>query len=109
MCWLDKWIKDKITSIETEFLNGLRKIKMLDCWCVALWQFTTVGISSIVITTYFLFGFNKNIDKDSVFTPSTFVYLLGMLNFPLNALSWYIAGIKTAQRAIYEIRDDVRL
>lgn len=104
MCWLDKWIHDKIRSIETEFLKGLRKIKMLDCWCVALWQFTSVGISSIVITTYFLLGLHKNIDKDSVFTPSTFVYLLGMLNFPLNALSWYIAGIKTAQRAISEIR-----
>ena len=77
---------------------------MLDCWCVALWQFTSVGISSIVITAYFLLGLNEKVDKDSVFTPSTFVYLLGMLNFPLNALSWYIAGIKTAHRAIEELK-----
>jgi hypothetical protein len=82
---------------------------MLDCWCVALWQFTSVGISSIVITAYFLLGLHKNIDKDSVFTPSTFVYLLGMLNFPLNALSWYIAGIKTAHQAIKEIKNDIRI
>lgn len=82
---------------------------MLDCWCVALWQFTGVGISSIVITAYFLFGFNEAVDKDSVFTPSTFIYLLSMLNFPLNALSWYIAGIRTAERAIKEIQNDVRL
>jgi hypothetical protein len=59
-----------------------------------------VAISSIVICAYYLLGFNQGVDKDSVFSPSTFVYLLNMLNFPLNALSWYIAGIKTAQRAI---------
>jgi hypothetical protein len=80
---------------------------MLDCWCVALWQFTSVGISSIVITAYFLLGLNQNLDKHSVFTPSTFIYLLGMLNFPLNALSWYIAGMKTAYRAIEEIKTDI--
>ena len=82
---------------------------MLDCWCVALWQFTGVGISSMVITAYFLLGFNESVDKDSVFTPSTFIYLLSMLNFPLNALSWYIAGIRTAERAIHEIQSDVRI
>lgn len=67
---------------------------------MALWQFTGVGISSIVITAYFLLGFNETVDKNSVFTPSTFVYLLSMLNLPLNAYSWYIAGIRTARRAI---------
>ncbi len=107
MCWLDKWIYDKITDIEHEYLEGLKKVKLLDCWCVALWQFTSVGISSIVITAYFLLGLN--VDKDSVFTPSTFVYLLGMLNFPLNALSWYIAGIKTAHTAIEQIKKDIRI
>ena len=30
-----------------------------------------------------------------------------MLNFPLNALSWYIAGMKTAYRAIEEIKMDI--
>ena len=107
MCWLDKWIYDRITNIEHQFQSGLRKVKMLDCWCVALWQFTSVGISSIVITAYFLLGLNQNLDKESVFTPSTFIYLLGMLNFPLNALSWYIAGMKTAYRAIEEIKMDI--
>ena len=108
MTWLDKWIYDRVTSIEQQFQNGLREIKMLDCWCVALWQFTGVGISSIVITAYFLLGLNQTIDPQSVFSPSTFVYLLGMLNFPLNALSWYIAGIRTAQRAIDELKNDVK-
>lgn len=32
-----------------------------------------------------------------------------MLNFPLNALSWYIAGIRTAQRAIGELKDDAKI
>lgn len=73
---------------------------MLDCWCVALWQFSSVGISSIVITAYFLLGLNETIDKDSVFSPSTFIYLLGMLNFPLNALSWLFVGCKTSRQAI---------
>ena len=100
MCWLDPWIHNKIKTLEEQYQLGLRKIKMLDCWCVALWQFTSVGISSIVITSYFLLGLNEQIDSESVFSPSTFVYLLGMLNYPLNALSWYIAGIKTASRAI---------
>jgi hypothetical protein len=100
MSWLDRWIYDRVCKIEKEFQMGLRDIKLLDCWCVALWQFTGVGISSIVITAYFLMGFNEAVDPQSVFTPSTFVYLLGMLNFPLNALSWYIAGIRTAHRAI---------
>lgn len=109
MSWLDKWIHERVSNIEHKFQDGLREIKMLDCWCVALWQFTGVGISSIVITAYFLLGFNESVDKDSVFTPSTFVYLLSMLNFPLNALSWYIAGIRTAERAIHEIQHDVRL
>jgi len=58
MCWLDQWVHDRVINIEHQFQEGLRKIKMLDCWCVALWQFTGVGISSIVITAYFLFGFN---------------------------------------------------
>ena len=109
MCWLDKWIHERVSSIEHQFQDGLREIKMLDCWCVALWQFTGVGISSMVITAYFLLGFNESVDKDSVFTPSTFIYLLSMLNFPLNALSWYIAGIRTAERAIQELQSDVRL
>jgi ABC-type multidrug transport system fused ATPase/permease subunit len=68
-----------------------------------------VGISSIVISAYFLLGLSDTVDKNSVFTPSTFIYLLSMLNNPLNALSWYIAGIKTAERAIKEIENDVRL
>lgn len=103
MCWLDKWIYGRMDSIEQQYLKGLREIKLLDCWCVALWQFTGVGISSIVITAYFLLGFNESVSKDSVFTPSTFVYLLSMLNLPLNAYSWYIAGMRTALRAIKEI------
>jgi hypothetical protein len=100
MTWLDKWIFDRVSSIEKRFQQGLREIKLLDCWCVALWQFTGVGISSIVIIAYFLFGFGQSVDGKSVFSPSTFIYLLNMLNYPLNALSWYIAGIKTAERAI---------
>ncbi len=32
-----------------------------------------------------------------------------MLNYPLNALSWYIAGIKTAKRAIEELKEDIRI
>ena len=54
----------------------------------------------MVILAYFALGIHDRVDPDSVFTPSTFVYLLNMLNFPLNALSWYVAGIKTAHRAI---------
>lgn len=109
MSWLDRWIYDRVCNIEKQFQMGLREIKLLDCWCVALWQFTGVGISSIVITAYFLLGFNPSVDPQSVFTPSTFIYLLGMLNFPLNALSWYIAGIRTAQRAIQELKDDAKI
>lgn len=109
MCWLDNWIYSRVTEIQHSFQNGLRKIKLLDCWCVALWQFTGVGISSIVIIAYFLLGFNEKVDQSSVFTPSTFIYLLSMLNFPLNALSWYIAGIRTAERAISQIKEDVKL
>jgi hypothetical protein len=56
MAWLDKWIFDRVSSIEKQFQGGLREIKLLDCWCVALWQFTGVGISSIVILAYFLLG-----------------------------------------------------
>jgi hypothetical protein len=100
MSWLDRWVYDRVTAIERQFQDGLREIKLLDCWCVALWQFTGVGISSIVITAYFLLGLSETVDPQSVFSPSTFIYLLGMLNYPLNALSWYIAGIRTAQRAI---------
>ena len=109
MCWLDKWIYKRIEDIQLQYLGGLRKIKLLDCWCVGLWQFTGVCMSSIVITAYFLLGFNESVDKNSVFTPSTFVYLLSMLNLPLNAYSWYIAGIRTSMRAIKEIENDVKL
>jgi hypothetical protein len=35
-----------------------------------------------------------------MFNPGTFVYLLNMLNNPLNGLSWYIAGLRNAKRAI---------
>lgn len=58
MCWLDKWIYERVTRVEEQFQNGLRSIKLLDCWCVALWQFTSVGISCIVISAYYLCGFN---------------------------------------------------
>jgi ABC-type multidrug transport system fused ATPase/permease subunit len=109
MCWLDKWIYERVTRIESQFQAGLRQIKLLDCWCVALWQFTSVGISAVVICAYYLFGYDKGVDNASVLTPSTFVYFLNMLNFPLNALSWYVAGTKTAERAIEEIKRDVRL
>ena len=102
MTWLDKWIYDRVTMIEHLFQGGLREIKILDCWCVALWQFTGVGISAIVIIAYYVFGISSD-PQSSVITPSTFIYMLNMLNFPLNALSWYIAGIKTANRAISEL------
>jgi hypothetical protein len=98
MCWLDEWVHTKIKHLEEQYQSGLRAIKMLDCWCVALWQFTSVGISSVVIGAYFLLGLHH--EQESVFSPSTFVYLLNMLNLPLNALSWYIAGIRTAEQAI---------
>jgi hypothetical protein len=72
----------------------------LDCWCVALWQFTSVGISSIVILVYYFFAFKDEKQGDNQIKPSTMIYLFNMLTFPLNALSWNIAGIRNAKQVI---------
>ena len=66
MSWLDKWVYGKVTLIEAEYLAGLRKSKILDCWCIALWQFTGVGISCAVVSAYFLCGINSQTNADGV-------------------------------------------
>lgn len=56
MTWLDKWIFDKIQKCEDEYQNNLEQIKYLDVWCVALWRFTSVSISSIVVVAFYFLG-----------------------------------------------------
>lgn len=84
-------------------MQNIRKMKILDSWCVALWQLTSVSISATVITTYYLLG----IDSGTMIEASTLIYLLGMVTTPLNAISWYVAGYRTAKRAIEELEERV--
>lgn len=84
---------------------------MLDAWCVGMWQFTQIGISSIVLCLfYFKYGRiehcvegeeqNDTIDIMENIQPATIIYLFQMLTYPMNAISWYIAGLRNAERAI---------
>ena len=80
-------------------MANLAKNKLIDCWCVGLWQFTSIGVSAIVLSIYYLWG---NIDDS--FHPPTIIYYFNMLNFPLNALSWNVAGLRNSIKAISEIK-----
>ena len=77
---------------------------MLDCWCVGLWQFTQVGISSTVLCLYYI---NYGIPGED-FEPATIIFLFQMVTFPMNAISWNIAGINNGLKAIYELSEEER-
>ena len=53
MSWLDEWIGQRMRETERLYQINLAKNKMLDCWCVGLWQFTNIGIGSIVLCCYY--------------------------------------------------------
>ncbi len=56
MTWLDKWIFDKVAQTEKDYQENLEQTKYLDVWCVALWRFTSVSISSVVIIAFYFLG-----------------------------------------------------
>lgn len=58
MTTLDKFIHDQIANIQNLYQRNLTANKMLDCWCVGLWQFTNIGISSFVLCCYYMFARN---------------------------------------------------
>lgn len=99
MSWLDGYIGDRILQLEDEYQKNLRKTKLLDAWCVGLWQFTQIGISSVVLCMYyFYYHAHPNADKvtTEIVQPATIIYLFQMLTFPMNAISWNIAGLNNA-------------
>ncbi len=104
MSWLDGYIGDRIEHLEDEYQRNLRKSKLLDAWCVGLWQFTQIGISSIVLCLYYFYyradAANPNNPITEQVQPATIIYLFQMLTFPMNAISWNIAGLNNAERAI---------
>lgn len=53
MSWLDGFVGDRIDNLEDQYQAKLRKVKLLDAWCVGLWQFTQIGISSVVLCLYY--------------------------------------------------------
>lgn len=73
---------------------------MLDAWCVGLWQFTQIGISSLVLCLYYIYSEKSN---SLQINQTTVVYLFQMLTFPMNAISWNIAGLRSATQAIMEL------
>lgn len=97
MSWLDGFIGDRVEKLEDEYQRNLRKVKLLDAWCVGLWQFTQIGISSVVLCLYY-FHYSGDTTADQL-QPATIIYLFQMLTFPMNAISWNIAGLNNAERA----------
>lgn len=63
---------------------------------MGLWQFTQVGISSIVLCLYYY----MNGLPTGGFEPATIIFFFQMITFPMNAISWNIAGINNALIAI---------
>ena len=102
MTWLDEFVGGRIREIEKLYQVNLRKNKMLDCWCVGLWQFTTIGISSIVLCCYY--GLGLGIGSGN-FEPATVIYLFQLLTFPMNVISWNINGVNNAIQAFSELTE----
>lgn len=99
MSWLDGLVGRLLQAEERDIQGHLRTSKMLDCWCVGLWQFTQVGISSTVLCLYYwLYGL-----PSAHFEPATIIFLFQMLTFPMNVISWNIAGINNALASIQQI------
>ncbi len=82
---------------------------MLDAWCVGFWQFTQICISSIMLCLYYFYyadnthnsttgNVNQNNGSNDIskLQPATIIYLFQMLTFPMNAISWNIAGLNNA-------------
>ena len=97
MSWLDGFVGKLVGREERQVQRWTRRKKMLDCWCVGLWQFTQVGISSTVLCFYYIYNDGAH------FEPATVIFLFQMVTFPMNSISWNIAGIRSALRAISEI------
>lgn len=103
MSWLDGYIGDRINSIEKNYQRSLRRAKLLDAWCVGLWQFTQIGISSLVL--YLYFSFEDQSHKEQEINQVTVIYLFQMLTFPINGISWNIAGLRSAKQSIGELEE----
>jgi hypothetical protein len=80
---------------------------------VGLWQFTQIGISSVVLCLYYfgfgqednIYGENKDYCTESFenLKPATIIYLFQMLTIPMNAISWNLFGLRNAHTAISQL------
>jgi len=69
---------------------------------VGLWRFTIISISSVIFCSYYFFDIEGKTSSSSrgEITPSTILYFIMIMTSPLNGLSWNVAGIKNAKKAI---------
>ncbi len=67
---------------------------------VVLWQFCTVGVSALILMGYVHFEMGQG-----DLQPISLMYLINLLTFPMNVISWSISGFRNGWRAIHELEE----
>jgi len=85
--WTDLF-KKKLLVFREEEQKCLKLIKYLDCFCVFFWIFSSISISVVSLTIYYLQ--NSNFDNLNILTQ---LFVFKMIISPLNALPWIVSGM----------------